>query len=63
VPERIKTQRSEFAKSLLQPYRSGVASQEYIDTYGTDRINPKDVKKAKKVWTGDVLPSHWENSK
>jgi len=62
VPQRIKDDRNKYAKSIMQPYRQGVASQEYIDTYGTKRINPKDVKKAKKVWTTDVLKNGWERS-
>lgn len=62
VPQRIKDQRNEYAKSLLQPYRGGTASQEYIDAYGTGRIQPEDIKKAKPVWK-DVLPSNWKHSK
>ena len=62
VPESIKEERKEYSKALLQPYRQGIASQEYIDSYGTKRINPKDVKKSKKVW-GDILPFGWEKSK
>jgi hypothetical protein len=61
MPQRIKDDRPKYAKSLMQPYRGGVASQEYIDTYGTKRINPKDVKKAKNVW-GDILPMNWKKS-
>jgi len=65
VPERIKTQRSEFASSLLQPYRGGQLSKEYVDKYGTKRLNvtDKEVRNAKNVWTGDVLKSGWERSK
>jgi hypothetical protein len=62
VPQRIKDQRQEYAKSLLQPYRGGTASQEYIEAYGTGRIQPEDIKGAKNVWK-EVLPSRWKNSK
>lgn len=63
VPQRIKDQRQEFSKSLIQPYRQGVASQEYIDTYGTGRFHAADVKKAKNVWSKDLLKGGWEKSK
>lgn len=59
--EKIKEDRQRYAKSLLQPYRGGIASQEYIDAYGTGRFDPADVKKARPVWR-DVLPSNWQKS-
>ena len=61
MPQRVKDDRNKWAKSIMQPYRGGTASQEYIDTYGTKRINPKDVKRAKPVWK-DILPMNWEKS-
>ena len=62
VPQRIKDQRNEYARSMLQPYRGGIASQEYIDANGTSRINQKDIKKAKNVWK-EILPTNWQKSK
>lgn len=62
VPERVKEDRKTYAKSLLQPYRGGVPSSEYIQSYGTGRIDPNDVKKAKPVWK-DILSTGWEKSK
>lgn len=62
IPERIKEDRKKFAKSTLQPYRNGVASQEFIDTYGSKNINPSDAKKAQNVWK-DTLPTNWQRSK
>ncbi len=51
----IKSQRKEYAKSIIAPYRSGELSKEYLDAYGTKNIKPtaKEVKKAKYVW-GDA---------
>lgn len=65
VPQRIKDVRQEYAKSLMQPSRGGYWSKEYIDTYGTDKLNitKEEAKKARNVWTGDVLKSGWEKSK
>ena len=62
VPEGIKEDRKNYAKSLLQPYRGGVASSEYIEAYGTGRIAPEDVKSAKPVWK-EILPIGWQKSK
>lgn len=64
VPQRIKDDRKANAKSLLQPWRNGELSREYLDTYGNGRIKAtdKEIKSAKKTWS-DVLPSGWESSK
>ena len=64
VPQRIKTQRDEYASSLLQPFRGGEPSKEYIDKYGISKmgITKEQAKKAKPVWKG-ILPSQWEKSK
>lgn len=45
-------QRREHKKDILQPYRKGELSKEYVDTYGTQGINvsKKDANKAKRVW-------------
>lgn len=49
----IKEGRKEYAKSALQPWRSGELSKEYLQAYGTKGINPtaKEIKRAKNVWT------------
>jgi len=64
VPPRVKEQRNEFAKSLLQPTRGGEWSKEYIDAFGTKNLNitEKEARNAKPVWK-DILPSQWEKSK
>lgn len=53
VGESIKNERREYAKSIIQPWRSGVLSKEYLELYGTKNIKPtkKDLKNAKRVWS------------
>lgn len=43
-------QRKEGAKDLIQPYREGVPSQEFIDAYGTKNMPKDQISKAKYVW-------------
>lgn len=52
VGDSIKQQRKEFADDIIQPYRSGELSKEYLNKYGTKNIKPtkEQVKKAKEVW-------------
>ena len=51
----IKEQRKEHAKDLLQPYRKGVLSKEYVEAHGTRYIkaSKEEIKKAKNVWSED----------
>jgi hypothetical protein len=62
VPQRITEERNKYAKSMLQPYREGTLSQEFVEAYGTKHLDPKEVKHAKRVWK-DTLPSNWQRSK
>jgi hypothetical protein len=52
VPNEIKEQRREYFGSILQPYREGELSREYVERYGTKGIKatPEQVKKAKYTW-------------
>lgn len=63
IPQRIKDQRNENAKTLLQPWREDVPSTEFIEAYGSKNFTKDEVKKAKKVWEKDVLPSNWKKTK
>jgi hypothetical protein len=56
VPDRIKQERIKHAKDIVQPWRSGELSKEYIDAHGTKGLNvtQDQVKNAKNVWKGDV---------
>jgi hypothetical protein len=50
--EDIKEKRKEFADDIIQPFRKGVLSKEYIELHGAKNIQatPEEVKKAKYVW-------------
>ena len=57
--EEIKSQRVQFAKDTIKPFRSGEVSRQYIEEYGTKSIEvtEKEVKEAMKkpdVWSGDL---------
>lgn len=51
----IKHQRKEYAKSIIQPYRDGEVSKEYLDAYGKKNIRAteKQIKQSRNVW-GDI---------
>ena len=59
----IKDSRKEYAKSIIQPFRDGELSKEYLDAHGTKGISvtDKQVKNAKKVWPETI--KHIEMSK
>lgn len=50
--EAIKSSRKEYKDEIIQPFREGVVSKEYIDIYGTQGINAtkQEIKNAKNVW-------------
>lgn len=52
----IKDQRKEFKDHLIQPFRKGILSKEYVDKYGTKgiKVSDQEVKKAKNVWTDET---------
>lgn len=54
--EQIKSDRKEFASDLIQPFREGELSKEYIEKYGTSKIkvSKEEIKKAKTVWKQDL---------
>lgn len=54
--ESIKQQRQEFADDLLQPFRGGVLSKEYLKKYGTKgiRVDQTDIQRAQNVWNDDT---------
>ena len=59
-PSHIKEGRKEHKKALLQPYRQGDISKEYLDAYPEQArgmvkegiITQKQANKAKNVWKG-----------
>lgn len=52
VPDRIKEDRIKHKNSMIQPFRNGQVSKEYLDLYGSSRIQvtPEEIKNAKNVW-------------
>lgn len=51
----IKSDRKEFKKDIVQPWRNGQLSKEYVDAVGTKYIKatPEEIKNAKPVWEHD----------
>lgn len=52
----IKTQRKAYAPDLIQPWREGELSKEYLEQHGTKgiKVTPEEIAKAEYVWRGDV---------
>lgn len=53
VPESMKEERKKYAKDILQPFRGGELSKEYLDAWGSSKLNvtPEEVRKAKPTWS------------
>jgi hypothetical protein len=53
VPDRIKHDRQKFAKDLLQPWRAGEPSREFINAYpekAKKMFTNQELRRAKYVW-------------
>lgn len=58
IPDRIKEERTQFFNSIVQPFRSGELSKEFVDAHpgviedmkAEGNITDKDVAGAKNVW-------------
>jgi len=50
--QNIKEERKQFAKDILQPFREGHVSKEYVEAYGTKHIDvsKNEIKNLKNVW-------------
>lgn len=48
----IKTQRKSGKDQMIQPFRNGIVSKEYLDKYGSKyiKVTDQEVKTAKNVW-------------
>lgn len=65
VPESLKQDRKRFAKSMLQPWREGEPSAEFIEAYpkqAKKMFTPKEMAKAKNVWKGEPNYDNWRKS-
>lgn len=62
--EDIKRQRKEYAKSIIQPFRDGKVSKEYIEAYGPKyiKVTDKERKQAKHTLT-DIYGRNFDLSK
>ncbi len=53
IPDRIREDRKKFSKEILQPYRGGEISKEFVDTYPSQSkkmFSKKEISKARNVW-------------
>ena len=57
--EEIKQQRREHGKDIVQPWRDGKLSKEYVEAHGTDRVTAtkQEIKNASYVWKD--VPGWW----
>jgi len=48
----IKDQRKQFANDIIQPFREGHVSKEYVEVYGTKHIDvsKNELKNLKNTW-------------
>src|ERR1700722_6864590 len=49
----IENDRKEFKKDIMQPFRNGQLSKEYVESVGTKyiKVTDEEVKNAKNVWS------------
>ena len=53
IPDRIKEDRKKYAKDMLQPWRQGEPSKEFIEAFPSQAkktFTATQIKKAKNVW-------------
>lgn len=50
VPEETREQRKQYADDIVQPYRAGTVSLEYVKKYGSERFTKEELKDARNVW-------------
>lgn len=65
VPESMREDRKKNSKGMIQPWREGEASAEFIKAYpdqASKMFTLNERMKAKEVWK-DTLPSYWEKTK
>ena len=61
-PQSMKDSRSEYAKSLIQPFRQGIPSSEFAEAYPERAKRMFKSEKTEEVWR-DTLPSYWRKTK
>jgi hypothetical protein len=53
IPERIKQERKKHRKDIVQPFRNGQVSKEFVDSHpetARRMFTPEEIKTAKPVW-------------
>ena len=64
--EKIRTERKEYGKSILQPYIGGKLSKEYIEEYGTSalaNVSKRDIREAQYVYKDEMNYHNLSKSK
>ena len=61
--ESIKEQRREYKKDILQPFRDGVLSKEYLEEYGRTGINVTDEEVKNAKYTYKDTTGWWTRNK
>jgi hypothetical protein len=61
--DKIRNQRREYKKDIIQPYRDGVISKEYIETYGTAGIKATDKEIRNAQYTMKDTAGWWNRDK
>lgn len=48
----IKEERKRFAKDIIQPFRAGELSKEYVEAWGAKhlKVSAEEIKKARPTW-------------
>lgn len=54
--DEIKEDRKAHAEDIIQPFRGGELSKEYVDKWGAGslQVTEEEVQNAKNVWSGDL---------
>ena len=59
----IQEQRLEYKKDILQPYRNGILSREYLEEYGTSGITVSEEEQKKSEYTWKDTKGWWNREK
>lgn len=64
--DKIRNERKEYGKSILQPYIGGELSKEYVEEYGVDKLSgvtKREARKAKYVYKDELNYHNLSKSK
>lgn len=65
MPDSVKKDRIRNRNDIVQSSRGGILSKEFIELYGTDKLNvtPEQIKNAKYVWKGETSISAYKGER